>query len=60
VEETSTTAIDALKEIRVVIDKTNRDYDSMYEIDQMRHGEEIWLQCVERIQRITHATLESY
>jgi hypothetical protein len=47
--------VNALKEIRVRIDEANREYDDMGVVEQMRHGEEVWLSCVEDIRGLVAA-----
>lgn len=48
-------AVNVLKEIRVRIDEANREYDDMGVVEQMRHGEEVWLACVEDIRSLVSA-----
>lgn len=50
-------AVNVLKEIRVRIDEANREYDNMNAVLQLRHGEEVWLACVEDIRSLLSANL---
>ena len=47
--------VNVLKEIRVRIDEANREYDDMGAVEQMRHGEEVWMTCVEDIRSLVSA-----
>lgn len=47
--------VNVLKEIRVRIDEANREYDQMGAVLQLRHGEEVWLACVEDIRSLVSA-----
>lgn len=49
--------VNVLKEIRVRIDEANREYDDMGAVMQLRHGEEVWLSCVEDIRSLISAHL---
>lgn len=51
----ATETVNVLKEIRVRIDEANREYDDMGAVMQLRHGEEVWLSCVEDIRSLVTA-----
>jgi hypothetical protein len=53
----TTEAVNVLKEIRVRIDEANREYDDMGATEQFRHGEEVWLNCVQDVRSMVGAHL---